>query len=126
MIVAIVAVITDLFFGVQVMEAAKAVGKTVRFATSIDQALELLRAEPHAELLLADLNCRDVDTVELVRLVRADPAVAGVPAAGFISHVQEERKRAALAAGYGRVLARSALATHLRPLLAGATSTTAD
>jgi CheY-like chemotaxis protein len=111
----IVAVILDLFFLVKVQGAAKRAGIDVKSANSAAAAMQLLRAG--ASLLVVDLNCREVDTVELVRSVKADPALSHVPVMGFISHVQEERKQAALDAGCDRVVARSAFSSRTLELL---------
>jgi len=111
----IIAVITDLFFTVKVMDAAKKFGRKVKFVKSMESALE--RAREGADLLVVDLNCREVDTVELVRHWKADAELAAIPALGFLSHVEEDRKRQALEAGCDRVVPRSVFSGRTADLL---------
>ncbi|MFN7925050.1 MAG: response regulator [Bryobacteraceae bacterium] len=111
----IIGVVTDLFFTVKVIDAAKKAGLTVKFVKSAEAALE--KAREGARLLVVDLNCRDVDTVDLIRRMREDPALAAIPALGFLSHVQESRKQEALAAGCSRVVPRSVFSDRTAELL---------
>jgi hypothetical protein len=48
-----------------------------------------------------------------------DPALAAVPLVGFFSHVQTELRERALAAGFDRVLPRSAFVQQLPQILQG-------
>lgn len=111
----IIGIVTDLFFTVKVIDAAKKAGLTVKFVKSADAALE--RAREGARLLVVDLNCRDVDTVDVIRRFKADSALAAIPALGFLSHVQESRKQEALAAGCDRVVPRSVFSDRTAELL---------
>ena len=101
----ILAVVTDLMFSVKVLDAGKAAGRAVEFVKSMDEALR--KAGERPALVVLDLNCREVDTVELVRRLKADPELRGIRTLGFISHVQEGRRREAVEAGCDRVVARS-------------------
>ena len=114
----ILAVVTDLFFAVKVADGAKHAGRQVKFAQTLSQALDIARAERPC-LLVADLHCKEIDCLELARQCKADPALSTLPLLGFVSHVQEDRKRAALAAGFDRVVARSAFSDRVRELMAG-------
>ncbi len=115
----ILAVVTDLFFAVKVADGAKHAGRQAKFAKTLAQALEMARAE-RPSLMVADLHCREVDCLELARQFKADPELCTTPLLGFVSHVQEDRKREALAAGFDRVVARSTFSDRVRELMGGA------
>ena len=120
----ILAVMTDLFFAVKVIDAAKRAGREVKFAQSVDQALALAHAlQP--PLIVADLHCKEADCLELARRVRQNPELQDVTMLGFVSHVQEDLKRAALAAGFTKVVARSTFSDKVRELLAVGTASEA-
>lgn len=111
----IIGVVTDLFFTVKVIDAAKKAGLTAKFVKSADAAVE--KAREGARLVVVDLNCRDVDTVEVIRRLKSDAALAAIPTLGFLSHVQEARKQEALAAGCDRVVPRSVFSDRTAELL---------
>jgi CheY-like chemotaxis protein len=112
----IVAVVTDLFFAVKVADGAKRAGREVKFGRTLDETVELVRTAMPA-LIVADLQCREVDSIELARRLKGEPGLATVPLLGFVSHVQEERKQAALTAGFDKVVARSTFSDKARELL---------
>lgn len=114
----IVAVVPELMFHVKVSDGARHAGRAVLFATDLDSALTMIR-DRRAVLVVADLNCKTVDVLELVRRLKADPDLKTIPALGFVSHVQEDLKREALTAGYDKVVARSTFSDKARELLAG-------
>lgn len=107
----------DLFFAVKVADGAKRAGRAVRSVASVEQALAAAAAEPPA-ILVADLNCDGVDVLELARRWKADGQLQNIPLLGFVPHVQEDRKRAALDAGFDRVVARSTFSDRAAELLA--------
>lgn len=109
----ILAVVPDLFFTVQVSDMAKRAGFTVRYVRELAHAVA--QAAEHPALVLVDLNVPALDTVALIREVKA--AHPQLPVAAFVSHVQVELRRAAEAAGADPVVPRSAFATKLPPLL---------
>jgi hypothetical protein len=55
----------------------------------------------------------------LARAFKADENLKAIPLLGFFSHVQTELQQAALAAGFDRVMPRSAFAKHLAEILGG-------
>lgn len=112
----IVAVVSDLLFHVKIETGAKQAGRAVRFATTLDQAVRYAR-EARAVLLVVDLNCKTVDVIALVKDMKSDPELSQIPVLGFVSHVQEDRKREALAAGFDRVVARSTFSDRAAELL---------
>ncbi len=112
----VLAIVKDLFFAVKVADGAKRAGRAVRSVNSVDQALAVATAERPA-LLVADLNCEGVDLLDLARRWKADETLSAVPLLGFVPHVQEDRKRAALQAGFDRVVARSTFSDRTAELL---------
>lgn len=117
----IVALVTDLMFHVKIDAGARQAGRSVRYAGTVDAALAAAR-ESKPVLVVADLNASrgpGVDVLELARLMKADPELRDTPLLGFISHVQEDRKREALAAGFDRVVARSTFSDKAAELMAG-------
>ena len=114
----ILAVVDDLFFASKMRGTGEQVGAQVRFVKSIPDALSKARDEAPA-LLIVDLNAGCCDAAELARAFKADENLKAIPLLGFFSHVQTELQQAALAAGFDRVMARSAFAKHLAEILGG-------
>ncbi len=107
----ILAVMDDLIFGVKIRESARRAGQPLEFAATADLALAKA-AHPGTRVIL-DLNLRGVDTVDLIRRLKA----AGVPVIAYVAHVQIDLRRAAEAAGADQVLARSAFVTRIDELV---------
>lgn len=110
----VLAVMDDLIFGVKIREAARRAGVALHFAGDAESALA--KANPGTSVIL-DLNLRGVDTVELIRQLKA----AGIPVIAYVAHVQVELRRAAELAGADQVLARSAFVTKIDEILGRAT-----
>lgn len=115
----ILACVDDLMFSSKIRAAAGHAGVEVVFARSRDAALASLRATP-AALVILDLNSRGTDPLGILGAIRADSALAGIRAVGFVSHVDAATIDAARQAGIDDVLARSAFASQLPQLLASA------
>lgn len=117
----IVALVTDLMFHVKIEAGARQAGRAVRFAGTVEAALDAAR-DAKAVLVVADLNARGgpaSDGLDLARRMKADAGLRDTPLLGFVSHVQEERKRDALAAGFDRVVARSTFSDKAAELMSG-------
>ena len=114
----IIAVVDDLFFASKIRGTAEQVGTRVQFSRSIADALAKARDEAPA-LIIADLNASSCDPLELARALKGDDCSAGVPLLGFFSHIQTDLQQAAIAAGYDRVMPRSAFTKNLADILAG-------
>lgn len=112
----IVAIVDDLFFASKIRGAADQVGARITFVKSIPKAVEKVRDESPA-LIIADLNANCCDAIELARSLKGDDSLSGVPLLGFFSHVQTELQEAATAAGYDRVMPRSAFTKNLADIL---------
>ncbi len=112
------ALVADLLFASRIRGAAAAVGVRARTVRTADELLREARSETPRSILV-DLDARGVDAPELVRALKSDRLLAGVPVVAFGSHVRGEALRAARAAGADRVLARSAFVRELPRLLRG-------
>jgi CheY-like chemotaxis protein len=114
----IIAIVDDLFFASKIRGTAEQVGTRVQFVKSIPAAIEKARDEV-PNLIIADLNAGCCDAVELARALKSDDSLTGVPLLGFFSHIQTELQQAAIAAGYDRVMPRSAFTKNLPAILSG-------
>lgn len=108
----VVAVMTDIFFLVQVTGAAKPLGFTVVCVK--DKATALEKVTAGAGVLVIDLTCTGAEPLDLIREAKAASPVTII---GFLPHVQTELKERALEAGCDTVLPRSAFAQKLPALL---------
>ena len=114
----ILGVMSDLFFTVKIIDAAKKIGMTAEFVKDKPRALEKAKNNPAA--IVIDLNCDAADPLGLIAAIKGDPETAGIPMIGFVSHVQVQRKQQAEQAGCDAVVARSVFAERLPELLATA------
>lgn len=115
----ILAVVDDLFFASKIRGTGEQVGVDIQFAKSIDAALNKARDEAPA-LVIVDLNAACCDVVELARALKGDDSLNAIPLLGFFSHVQIDLQQAALAAGFDRVMPRSAFTKNLAAILGAA------
>ena len=106
---------SDLFFSVKIMDAAKQAGMNVEFVKDQALALEKIKALP--PLVIFDLNCATVDPVSILLAMKADAETQSIPTLGFVAHVQVDLKQQALAGGCDVVVARSVFAQSLPELL---------
>jgi len=111
----ILAVMSDLFFSVKIMDAAKKLGMTAEFVKDKALALEKVKAKP--PLIILDLNCDAADPLGLIAKVKADPETAGIAMIAFVSHVQAQLNQQALEIGCDTVVARSVFARNLPAIL---------
>jgi CheY-like chemotaxis protein len=115
----IIAAVDDLLFSSKIRNVARRLGVDVSFARSLDAVLEGVRAGPPA-LILFDLDADRIRPIEALSALRAEPAGAGVPTLGFVSHVHADVIAAARHAGIDTVMARSQFVASLPDILAGA------
>ncbi len=111
----VVAVIDDLFFTVKIMDAAKRAGLEIVFVKEEEKAWELAQELP--TLMILDLNAKTVSAVHLIQRLKSDPQTKQISLLGFVSHVQVDLKKEALAAGADIVLPRSTFSTTLPAIL---------
>jgi CheY-like chemotaxis protein len=113
----VVAAVTDLFFVAKLRSAASHAGVNLAFASSVDQLLT--RARDGAQLVVLDLNERNLDGVEALRALRSDPLTSGVATLAFYPHVQAKLAAEAIEAGCDQVVPRSRFSRDLVRLLGG-------
>jgi CheY-like chemotaxis protein len=114
----IIAVIDDLFFASKIRGTAEELEVTVGFARSVDGALDAARHNPPT-LMICDLHSQKVDPMDLAKQLKADEQLRSIPLLGFFSHVQVELQQQAAAAGFDRVMPRSAFSKNLAEILSG-------
>jgi len=102
---------SDLFFSMKIIDAAKRIGATVQIVKDRVVALEKIKELP--AMVIFDLNCTSADPIDLIRTLKSNPATAGIRTIGFVSHVQAELRRQAVDSGCDVVVARSAFAQNL-------------
>jgi CheY-like chemotaxis protein len=105
----------DLMFLSRIREAAKAAGVEVTVARGAAALVAACAAG--ANVVLANLDSPRLQAIEAVGALRSDGRFAALPVTGYLSHVHAERAEAARAAGFDRVLARSAFVQALPSLL---------
>lgn len=114
----VAALVDDLMFTSRIREAARAGGLEVR---AVRRAADLVEAcRQGAAAAVVDLDSPRLSSLEAVRALRAEPALASLPVIGFFSHVDAEKGRAGREAGCTEVLPRSAFVVRLPELLAEA------
>ena len=111
----VIAVVDDLFFTVKIIDAAKRAGMELAVITDEERVLASALESP--ALILFDLNAKAVDAVSLIAKLKGNRETAGVPIAGFVSHVQVELTKSAREAGADLVVPRSRFVTDLPQIL---------
>ena len=107
----ILAVLSDLFFSVKLIDAAKRAGLDLEFVKEPQELLEKAHLKP--ALIIFDLNFEAVDPLALIARLKGEPQTKGISLIGYLSHVQGELKQKAQVAGCDMVLARSAFSQNL-------------
>jgi chemosensory pili system protein ChpA (sensor histidine kinase/response regulator) len=114
----IIAVVDDLFFASKIRGTAEELGVTVSFARNIAAMIEAARRD-RPSLVICDLHSQKVDPMDLAKQLKADKELHSIPLLGFFSHMHTERQQQAEAAGFDRVIPRSAFSKHLGEILSG-------
>ena len=112
----ILAVLDDLMFTSKIRSAAVGLGVPLTIARSSEAALTEMKKNPPS-LVIFDLNSPRTNPIATITAMKNDAELAGVPTLGFVSHVDSATISAALAAGVGDVLARSAFVADLPSIL---------
>jgi CheY-like chemotaxis protein len=112
----ILAVMTDLFFMIQINDAAKKLGMSVEMVKEGSKAIDRIKVARPA-LIIFDLNCAAADPIVAIQQIAGDPETSSIPTVGFVSHVQTALKLTAEQSGCGLVLARSAFSQNLPEIL---------
>ncbi len=108
----ILAVCDDLFFVVKINDTARRSGLRPQFVKTAEDLLAQAAAELPL-MIIVDLNAKNVDAVELIGRLRAEPSLKNVSILAFVSHVEADLKVRAQNAGASMVLARSAFSANL-------------
>ncbi|HEX4135254.1 MAG TPA: response regulator [Bryobacteraceae bacterium] len=106
---------SDLFFSVKIIDAAKKLGLTAEFVKDKTLAIEKAKARP--PLIILDLNCDAADPLGLIAALKTDSDTAGIGIVAFVSHVQVQLKQRAQELGCDTVVARSAFAQSLPEII---------
>jgi CheY-like chemotaxis protein len=106
----------DLLFGSKVEGALAVAQHTVN---RFDTGEQVRPAASFHELLIVDLTAQGLDGPALVRSMRERGELEAVPTLGFYSHVDQDTRKAAEAAGFSRVVPRSRMARETAALVAG-------
>lgn len=114
----VIAAVDDLFFAAKIRATAEALGVALRVVKSRAEAVRAARDE-QPDLIVVDLHAERCEPVELARELKADEPLRSVPLVGFFSHVHTALKAEAEAAGFDRVLPRSAFTKRLAEILQG-------
>jgi CheY-like chemotaxis protein len=113
----ILALVDDLMFASKIRSAAGGLHVPVTFARSSQAALDDMRRTTPS-LVILDLDNPRTDPIGTVTAMKGDPALAGIPTVGYVSHVRTDIIDAARQAGVGEILPRSAFAAQLQAILA--------
>ena len=111
----VVAAVSDLMFTVKINDAAKKAGLTVDFAKSETDVLD--KAEQEPAVIILDLNCQDVNPLELISKLKGNSHFKNISLIAYLTHVQGELKRQAHDAGCDMVMTRSAFSQNLQQIL---------
>ena len=114
----VIAAVDDMFFAAKIRAVAEHLGVNLRFAKSASAVMETARAG-NVSLVLVDLHSQKLQPLELARQLKADAKLNSITLVGFFSHVETELQQAAQAAGYDRVMPRSAFTRNLPQILSG-------
>ena len=112
----IVCVVDDLMFSIKISTAAKSLKAEVYFERNPDNVVDTVR-EKRPSLVIFDLNSAKMRPLQSIARIKADPALAGIPTLGYVSHVDAPTIETARQAGVDQVLARSAFTSQLGEIL---------
>ena len=110
------AFVDDMFFASKIRATAEALGVQIVSLRTVDAMVQKL-ADEKPDLVIFDLHNRKVDALRAARELKT--RAHEVPVLGFFSHVEIELQRSALAAGFDRVIPRSAFTRDLPQILKG-------
>lgn len=111
-----VAIVDDLFFISKIKQAAKSGGSKIEIIKGSDfQLKELLTLKPN--LLIIDINIRSIDSLELIKSLSSNSEFKNLHTIGYLSHVETDRRREALEAGFNEVYPKSRFSKELPKIL---------
>lgn len=121
----ILALTADLMFAARIRGTAQTIGAQVTLARTPDDLLAKAKELVPRRILL-DLDARNFDPVDVITALKADDATRSIPILAYVSHVNEERIKAARSAGADQVMARGAFVRDLNAILADRGARSAD
>ena len=107
----VIAVVDDLFFASKIRGAGEQASVKVRFVRTADALVEAARNSRPSSIIV-DLHSEKLNPIEVAKLLKGEDELRSIPLIGFFPHVQVELQQAAKAAGFDRVLPRSAFVNH--------------
>ncbi len=114
----IIAAVDDMIFSSKIRAAAEPLGVALKFVRSVEQ-LMLSAAEQKPDLIVVDLHNQKIDAVALAKRLKSSDELKSVTLLGFFSHVETQLQRAALEAGFDKVIPRSVFTRDLASTLQG-------
>jgi ActR/RegA family two-component response regulator len=113
----VLAVVNDIFFQAKISGAAKQAGVTLKYVTTEKDLFEKARMNP--AFVVFDLNFTAVAPIALIEKLKSDPALRGIRLLAYLSHVQTDLQKMAIAAGCDEVMPRSAFSMNMNRIFAG-------
>jgi CheY-like chemotaxis protein len=114
----VVAAVDDLFFAGKIRAAAEHESVELYFPRTLEAVISTAR-DKKADLIIADLQSEKLDAIALAKQVKSDEDLRGAALVGFYSHVLTHLEQEARAAGYTKLLPRSAFSRNLVDILRG-------
>ena len=114
----VVAAVSDMIFAAKIEGTARHLLVAVQFVRTLDSLLAQVVQEKPA-LIILDLDNPRFSAIEAIQQLKAhsDETIVAIPILGFLSHVQVELRKRALAAGCNQVLPRSQFSNQLTEIL---------
>lgn len=113
--------VEDLLFKSKISAVADALGVEASFPRNPKRLIEQATQSP-PDLLVLDLNSVRFEPLMLLKQLKSGEPLRGIPAVGFLSHVQKDLAVAARESGCDHVMARSAFTKELPKILGGVPS----
>jgi PleD family two-component response regulator len=114
----ILAAVDDMFFASKIRATAQSLTVDLTFVRTVEQLIAAA-TKTKPDLIIVDLHTQRIDAVALAKVVRANEELKSVQLMGFFSHIETELQRAAIEAGYDRVIPRSVFSRDLAGILTG-------
>lgn len=111
-------IVEDMFFIAKIRGAAEQAGRKLERIKSREQLEGEVASRPPA-LFVVDLNSNSLDPLSAIEFIKSHAALKAVPVVGFLSHVQEDLRRAAQEAGCDHVMPRSLFSSKLVQIISG-------
>ncbi len=111
----ILVAVSDLFFTVKILDAAKRASMQAEVVKTQEDLLAQASTVP--ALIIFDLNFESLDPVKMIGQLKQDASMKSTGMIAFVSHIQADLKRQAQEAGCDMVLARSAFSQNLPQIL---------